>query len=85
METKAALHTVIAVLLLVPALAAWYFFADGFSGSLSTYCGPDCVVEASTVPRSVGLWLGVAVTLTVFSAASATVAAVATFLTRSSA
>lgn len=85
METKPALFTIISVVLLVPALGAWYFYADGFSGSLSTYCGPDCTVEASTVPRSVGLWLGVAVTLSVFSAASAAVAAVATFFTRSSA
>ncbi|WP_243056948.1 hypothetical protein [Nocardioides sp. SR21] len=84
METKAALYAVISVMLLVPALGAWYFYADGFAESLSTSCGANCVVEASTVPTSVGLWLGVAVTLSVFSAASAAAAAVATFLTRSS-
>lgn len=82
----------LAVLLMVLAIGAWLLFASMFAADLTTYCGPDCVNTVNVSTWSL-VWLGAAVTLTVFSGAAAVLAGVAAMhnkqmqvlLTRSSA
>jgi len=82
----------LSIFLMVLATGAWLLFATKFAEDLTTYCGPDCISQTVHITTWDLLWLGVAVALTVFSAATAVLAGMASLhnkqleiLTRSSA